>query len=98
MFCPLPIVFEFQSDGLQQITKIELLPRQGCVGVSAPKKFYLEISSDGKDWTRVGSLYEDKKPDGLDKRIFENLKISLAAAVEPTGKITTMWGNIKAGY
>jgi len=92
----LPIVFEFHADGIREITKIELLPRQGCVGVSAPKKFYLEISSDGKNWIRVGGLYEDDEPDGIEKRAFEKLNISLAAAVEPISKLATTWGNIKA--
>ena len=93
---PLPIVFEFHSSGIQQITKIELLPRQGCVGVSSPKQFYFEISSDGKNWIRLAGEYEDDMPDGIDKRIFDSLTISLTAPVSPKGKLTTTWASIKA--
>jgi hypothetical protein len=92
---PLPIVFEFHGAGIRQISKIELLPRQGCVGVSAPKIFYFEIGSDGKNWTRIGGVIEDDKPDGIEKRTFEDLNISLSAALEPMNKLTTTWASIK---
>ncbi len=91
---PVPIVFEFHAGGIQQITKIEWLPRQPG-GDNAVKRFHLEISSDGESWTRVGDEYEDDKPRGGDKRTFEELKISLATAVEPISELAATWASIK---
>ena len=72
---PVPVIFEFHAGGIRQITKIEWLPRQ-VGGDNAVKIFYLEISSDGKNWTRLNDVYEDVEPRSGDKRAFENLKIS----------------------
>lgn len=93
---PVPIVFEFHATGIQRINKIEWFGRQGIAGEAAPNKFYFEISSDGKDWQRLGGEYEDDMPPSIDKRIFENLNISLIAAVEPISKLATTWSTIKA--